>query len=410
MPHRSSYLSMFHTQSTQTSFPRRAQAALALVATSLLCACSTTPPKEETKIATFEISSYDEINVAYLEDWSKALIAFQQSCSKLTISPWNQLCIKASNTNSNDGYAAKLFFETHFQPWRVSAIGERNTQNTGLMTGYYEPLLHGSRQKEGPYQTPIYGVPDDLLVIDLGALYPDLKGRRLRGKLAGRRVVPYDDRRAIDQRTDMERWAIAWVDDPVEAFFLQIQGSGRIALPDGTFMRVGFADQNGWKYQAIGSWLVKNEGLSWHELSMQRIRTWAKANPSKVENALAQNPSFVFFAERSGAPTLGPIGAQGVPLTPGGSVAVDPREWRLGTPFIVVADQMQPALHFTRPVIAQDTGGAIRGLLRFDYFWGFGDEAGLQAGHQKSTARAWVLVPVGLRPEDIRPGGKAMPR
>lgn len=410
MPHRSSCLPTHHTPTTQASFSRRIQTVLALAAVSLLCACSTTPPKEEIKTATFELSNYDEINVASLEDWSKALSAFQQSCTKLTASPWNQLCQDARNTLSNDEYAAKLFFEIRFQPWRVSAIGERDIQDTGLMTGYYEPLLHGSRQKGGPYQTPIYGVPDDLLIIDLGALYPDLKGRRLRGKLDGRRVIPYDDRRAIDQRTDMERWAIAWVDDPVDAFFLQIQGSGRIALPDGTFMRVGFADQNGWKYQAIGSWLVKNEGLSWHELSMQRIRAWAKANPNKVENALAQNPSFVFFAERSGDPAFGPIGAQGVPLTPGGSVAVDPREWRLGTPFIVEAEQTQPALHFARPVIAQDTGGAIRGLIRFDYFWGFGDEAGRQAGRQKSSARAWVLVPVGLRPEDIRPGGKAMPR
>lgn len=147
------------------------------------------------------------------------------------------------------------------------------------MTGYYEPLLYGSRVRQPPYVHPIYGIPDNLLTIDLGELYPDLKGRRLRGKLDGRRVVPYDKRGAIQEKeAEMARWAIAWVSDPVDAFFLHVQGSGRIVLPDGSFMRVGFADQNGWRYHSIGQWLITHEHLSAHELSMQRIRSWAKAN------------------------------------------------------------------------------------------------------------------------------------
>lgn len=175
------------------------------------------------------------------------------------------------------------------------------------MTGYYEPLLYGSRVRQPPYVHPIYGIPDNLLTIDLGELYPDLKGRRLRGKLDGRRVVPYDKRGAIQEKeAEMARWAIAWVSDPVDAFFLHVQGSGRIVLPDGSFMRVGFADQNGWRYHSIGQWLITHEHLSAHELSMQRIRSWAKANPSKVKAALAQNPSYIFLKNAKATPNSAP--------------------------------------------------------------------------------------------------------
>ena len=199
----------------------------------------------------------------------------------------------------------------------------------------------------------------------------------------------------------MDRWALAWVDDPVASFFLQVQGSGRIKLTDGTYLRVGFADQNGYRYRSIGNWLIKKGYLKKHELSMQRITSWAKANPTKINEVLAQNPSYVFFEERTSPPELGPLGAQGVPLTPQASVAVDRRYWSMGTPFLVSVSQFNPRLAFTRPVIAQDTGGAIKGVIRFDFFWGFGNEAGAAAGRQKSDSQAWVLVPKGLKPEDI---------
>ncbi|MDO5532661.1 murein transglycosylase A [Sutterella sp.] len=380
----------------------RLRTALALSALAVLAACTTVekPSVPEKPLGrAFERVSYSDIPVS--GGWSEALSAFRLSCPALKAEPWIRLCTEASSTAPE---AAEAFFKTRFAPWRVTVPdtkkkGERT--DTGLMTGYYEPLLRGSRTQGGEYQHPVLAVPDDLLVIDLASLYPELKGLRLRGKLDGRRVVPYDPRGVIQDRTDLP--AIAWVDDPVDLFFLHIQGSGRIALPDGSFMRVGFADQNGWRYRSISGWLIKHEGLKPEGLSMQRIRAWAKANPSKVKTALAENPSFVFFEERRGDPALGPLGAQGVPLTPLASVAVDPREWRLGTPFIVEADQARPELHFTRPVVAQDTGGAIRGTIRFDYFWGFGEEAGQHAGRQKSAARAWVLVPAGLTPEDIIP-------
>ncbi len=387
------------------TLPRpRTAAALALLA--LLAACTTVerpPEKKPVPETAFTAVSWEETGDADARGWSEALSAFRRSCRTIAANPaWAAPCRAA---DAADPAAAQTFFRTAFTPWRVEAPAGDALTDTGLMTGYYEPLLKGSRVKTGRFAHPIYGVPDDLLVIDLGEQHPELKGLRLRGRLEGRRVVPYDQRSAIQERGDMARWAIAWADDPVDVFFLQIQGSGRVELPDGSFMRVGYADQNGWKYRSISGWLVQHEGLKPSELSMQRIRAWAKAHPEKVKEALAQNPSFIFFEERSGDPALGPVGAQGVALTPGASVAVDPKRWRLGTPFIVATEQDRPALSFTRPVVAQDTGGAIKGVLRFDYFWGFGDEAGSAAGRQKSRVKAWVLVPAGLTPEDVIPAG-----
>lgn len=389
---------------------RRAASLLLLAALGLISACTTveTPPEKKPLGTTFEAKAFEKLPPAPAGAWSEALSAFNLSCTRFSSAPWNELCTKAKLESPE---RAEAFFAENFTPWAVEVPGKGDERtDTGLMTGYYEPLLHGSRVRGKKNAYPIYGVPDDLLIIDLAELYPELKGKRLRGKLDGRRVIPYDQRGVIQERRDMEKWAIAWVDDPVDAFFLQVQGSGRIELPDGTFMRVGFADQNGWRYRSIGNWLIREEGLKPHELSMQRIRAWAKANPGKVKKALAQNPSFIFFEERSGDPALGPVGAQSVPLTPEASVTVDPSRWRLGTPFMIEAEQDRPQLHLARPVIAQDTGGAIRGVLRFDYFWGFGDKAGAAAGRQKSRVRAWVLVPKGLVPADILPGGAHAPR
>lgn len=379
-----------------------------LAALALLSACTTIKePAPRSSGPLFEPSRFDKIAAPSNEEWAGALSAFQRSCPSIRSRPaWQGVCERAASVSAEQ---AGDFFKTNFTPWSVTMVQrdasgeELKRTDDGLMTGYFEPLLYGSRSKQPPFIYPIYGVPDDLLIIDLDELYPELKGKRLRGKLDGRRVVPYDTRGVIQNRKDLEPWAIAWVDDPVAAFFLQIQGSGRILLPDGSFMRVGFADQNGYRYRSIGSWLVKNSDLKAHQLSMQQIRAWAKRNPGRVKEALAQNPSFIFFEERQGDPSLGPTGAQGVPLTARSSVAVDPAYWALGTPFIVDVQQDRPALAFARPVVAQDTGGAIRGLIRFDYFWGFGDEAGEIAGRQRSSVKAWVLVPNGFTPKDIRP-------
>lgn len=379
-------------------------AAISLAA--LLCACSTAPERPVKKSSGPELTetTFSELPAVESERWRGALEALRHSCSALAKNEtWRTVCANAETADGRE----QEFFETNFTPWRLEVVSYEDgepvrRQTSGLMTGYFEPLLYGSRTRQGPFVHPIYGVPDDLIIVDLASLYPELKGMRLRGKLEGRRLVPYDERAVIQKRTDLEKWAIAWVDDPIAAFFLQVQGSGRILLPDGSYMRVGFADQNGYRYRSIGNWLVKHSHLKPHELSMQKIKEWASDNPLLINQALAQNPSYIFFEERKGDPSLGPVGAQGVPLTPGASVAVDPHFWKLGTPFIVSVRQERPDLAFTRPVIAQDTGGAIRGPIRFDYFWGFGDKAGESAGRQKSSVEAWVLVPKGADPELVR--------
>lgn len=363
---------------------------------------SSQPPVTASKEVDFVPFLFDDLPTIEDHTWEPALAAFRQSCLSMLKDPkWADVCSKALAT---DPIGAQRFFLSNFTPWLV-IVRQQNTDtttDTGLMTGYYEPLLRGSRVRQSPYLHPLYGVPDDLLTIDLASLYPQLKGLRLRGKLEGQKVVPYDDRESIQRRTDLAPFALAWVDDPVAAFFLQIQGSGRIQLPDGSFLRLGFADQNGHRYHSIGNWLIRKGYLKSHELSMQRIQRWAKEHPNLVNEALAQNPSFVFFEERDIPPELGPLGAQGLPLTPQTSVAVDLRFWRLGTPFIVSAHQPSPQLTITRPVIAQDTGGAIRGPIRFDYFWGYGDQAGAAAGRQKSAVRTWILIPVGHNPEEYQ--------
>ncbi len=384
---------------------------LALLSALILSACTTVPEEqpqpekpESTTPATrasvhFAQALWQQLPAAEPGSWSRALTALRQSCSAMQNQPgWSEVCRRADVTGPGE---AENFFRSAFTPWRVEALSNGTRQSTGLMTGYYEPLLRGSRTRQGAYQYPLYGVPDDLIVVDMAGLYPQLRGLRLRGKLQGRTLVPYDTRAQIDKRTDLNRKAIVWVDDEIAAFFLQIQGSGRVKLPDGSMLRLGYADQNGHQYQSIGNVLIRNGELKASEASMQGIQAWARRNPSKVKALLAKNPSYVFFQERPGDTELGPQGAQGTPLTPQASVAVDRSYWKLGTVFYVSASQSSPALNFSRAVVAQDTGGAIRGPIRFDFFWGFGDEAGRQAGRQKSQAGAWVLVPSGVSPQTL---------
>ena len=240
----------------------------------LLAACTTTQEPEtpvkkatETRFEAVEFSALPDIAPA---DWQAALEAFRTGCEPLGERPnWRDVCRRAVETGPQD---AETFFRSNFTPWHVRVARLENgeevsSDDTGLMTGYYEPLLRGSRVRQGPYVHPLYGVPDDLIQVDLADVYPQLKGLRLRGKVVGRKLVPYDTRGEIQERSDLDRWAIAWVDDPVDAFFLHIQGSGRIRLPDGGFMRVGFADQNGYGYRSIGNWLIQKGHLKPHELS-----------------------------------------------------------------------------------------------------------------------------------------------
>jgi membrane-bound lytic murein transglycosylase A len=274
-------------------------------------------------------------------------------------------------------------------------VSGSNDTAEGLITGYYEPLLHGSPVKTKRFRYPVYGRPDDLVVVDLGALYPELQGKRYRGRLNSNRVVPYYSRTEISQgKRPPDETVLAWVDDPVALFFLEIQGSGRIRLPDGKMLHVGYADQNGHPYVAIGRTLVDSGAMKLEEATMPAIRDWLKANPEKAQAVLNSNPSYVFFTLREPDNT-GPIGALNVPLQPERSIAVDPNFIPLGSP--VWFDTSLPGNSDARPyrrlVFAQDTGGAIRGPVRADLFLGFGENAERIAGAMRQRGKLYVLLP-----------------
>ncbi len=320
--------------------------------------------------------------------------AWLQSCSTLKNRPeWREACAAAINLNPADATAVRLYFQDNFSLYQsLQADGAVN----GLVTGYYEPLLHGSRSPSTKYSVPLYRVPPDLLTIDLASVYPELKNMRLRGRLQGTKVVPYLSRNEIDTGNDpLKGNELVWVDNPVEAFFLQIQGSGRVRLPDGSLMRVGYADQNGYPYRSIGRVLADRGELPLAQTSMQNIKAWGQKNPAKLPELLSQNPSFVFFRELP-ASDNGPLGALGVPLTGERSIAVDARAIPLGAPVWLATTVPFSNQPLNRLVMAQDTGGAIRGNVRADYFWGFGDTAGKKAGSMKQQGQMWVMLPIGM--------------
>ena len=326
------------------------------------------------------------------DDPSLALNAFLRSCGPLRRQPrWQAVCTEASTLNPLSEAQVRTFFETRFTPHELrKADGE----TTGLATGYYVPDLRASRQPSPAFSWPLYRRPDDLLVVDLREVYPALAGYRLRGRLDGQKIVPYWDRDAIDSnRKPLAGLELAWVDDPVELFFLQIQGSGLIRLEDGSLLRVNYADQNGHPYRSVAKWLIDRGAMSRDQMSMQNIKGWAQANPNLVHELLSQNPSYVFFRELP-LEAETPPGALGVPLTPGRSVAVDPRYPPLGAPVFVATTSPSGSEPLYRLMMAQDTGGAIKGEVRIDFFWGMGERAGIQAGRMKQPLKMWVLLPV----------------
>jgi membrane-bound lytic murein transglycosylase A len=321
------------------------------------------------------------------ESWS----AFVQGCSTLIKrSAWQPVCAEATALTAPDDATVRAFFEQRFQPYQAT---QEDGSVEGQVTGYYEPLLKGDRVRTERARFPLYAVPDDLITVDLASVYPELKSLRLRGRLIGNKLVPYPTRREIGlPGNGFSGTPIAWAEDPVDLFFLQIQGSGRIELPDGSHIRVGYADQNGHPYQSIGKLLVERGELKLEQASMQGIKAWGAKNPDRLPELLASNPSFVFFRELPNGLT-GPLGALGVPLTGGRSIAVDPRFIPLGAPVFLATTQPNSPLPLNKLVMAQDTGGAIRGGVRADFFWGFGDAAGELAGRMKQRGRMWVLLP-----------------
>lgn len=317
---------------------------------------------------------------------------FLKSCSQLrSQTPWQSVCNLAQTVPASPTNATLVkFFEENFVPYQVF---NPDGSNSGMITGYYEPLLSGSRTPTTRYRYPLYKVPEDLISVDLGEVYPELKNKRLRGRLEGNRVVPYLDRGGIDHPTQpLKNKELVWVEDPIESFFLHIQGSGRVQFEDGTNMRVGYADQNGHPFRSLGRLLIDKGELTLAQTSMQGIKTWARANPYKVAEFLNGNPSFVFFKELP-SDLPGPIGTLGVPLTAERSIAVDSRVIPLGSPVYLATTFPSSKKPLNRLMLAQDTGGAINGAVRADFFWGFGDAAGKQAGIMKQQGQMWVLLP-----------------
>jgi membrane-bound lytic murein transglycosylase A len=358
-----------------------------------VCVPPKPPPPTE---ARYEEAAWDD-----LPGWAQAsllpsLRAFAAGCERAQSRPhWQAVCAEVRRIGAEDEAAARAFFESGFSAYRIVAP---DGSEEGLVTGYYEPILKGRRGQAAGFRHPVYGVPDDLIVVDLAGLHPELRNLRLRGRLQGRRLVPYYSRAEIDAPAPaFAARPLAWVADAVDLFFLQIQGSGQIEFPSGERIRLGFADQNGHPYRSLGRHLVERGELKLEQASMQSIRAWGAANPDKLQAALNSNPSYVFFRELPPptGPLDGPPGALGVPLTPGYSVAVDPRYVPIGAPLFLATTYPLSSKPLERLVMAQDTGGAIRGAIRADFFWGTGDEAGAQAGRMRQQGKMWLLWPRG---------------
>lgn len=348
------------------------------------------PPPPPAKTG-FVPATYADLPGWASDDLRAAWPAFLSSCSVLgKRADWQESCTIARTVDRSSEPAIRLFFETFLQPQRVIAP---DGSDGGLVTGYYEAQLRGSRRQAGAYQTPLYKVPDDLLTIDLAGVYPDLKGKRLRGRLQGKKVVPFSSRAEI-ATAGFPGKELLWVDDPVEAFFLEVQGSGRVQLDSGETVRVAYGDQNGHPYKSIGKWLVEQGELTAEQATAQGIKAWIAAHPARRQELFNANPSYVFFREEKiPDPSVGPKGSLGVPLTPQRSVAVDATQIPLGAPMFLDTTQAGSDVPMQRLVMAQDTGGAIRGAIRVDFFFGFGPEAADNAGRMKQRGQVWVLLP-----------------
>ncbi|MEO8197798.1 MAG: murein transglycosylase A [Thermoanaerobaculia bacterium] len=368
------------------------------------------PPEDRLALAQ---SSFADLSGWGADPLSQALPAFVGSCigtpredSGGALGPllahgadlWRSLCRSASALPPGDDGAMRRFLEENFSPWQITNHGERD----GLFTGYYEPELKGARKKKPPFVHPIYLAPRDQLVVDLGDFKHDLAGRKITGMMRGGTFRPYWDRAEIERGALSGRGLeMLWVEDPVALFFLQVQGSGRVVLPDGTIVRIGYAGQNGHDYTAIGRVLIERRELTREEVSLQTIRHWLRTHPEEADEVMRANRSYVFFRVLPGAP----VGAAGIELTPGRSLAVDTKFLPFGLPLWLEATlPARPELGrqgetpLRRLVVPQDRGGAIKGPVRGDLFWGAGAEAEAIAGRMKQTGRLWLLWPKALPP------------
>jgi len=392
---------------------RTSQAASAALLILAVAACApltgTVGEKPADELA-LERAGFGKLEGWATTDLKSAFAALVASCKRLvqrndgdgfggvaaygTVGEWRAPCTAALQAGAVSDDGARRFFEAWFEP----AIASNRGEEVGLFTGYYEPELNGSRAAGGKFQTPLHTRPGDLVSVDLAQFRPSLKGERIAGRVDSGRLVPYATRGqiiggALGGRSNV----IAYVDDATDAFFLQVQGSGRVRFANGEVIRVAYDGQNGHPYTGIGRVLVDRGEMRREDMSMQNIRTWLAANPAKAQALMNENASYVFFKEQPIAdPSMGAEGAQSVPLTPEASLAVDLRFHGLGAPMWV--DATAPAesggnVAFRRLLVAQDTGGAIRGPVRGDVYWGAGSRAAEIAGRMAHRGRLYVLLP-----------------
>ncbi len=352
---------------------------LILIFTALIffIGCSKEPETIFSKVSFDELPSFEN------ENYEEALSSFINSCqSKKTQKIYGILCKKAIISEN-----PKEFFEREFEVYKINNL---NNEQESLLTGYYEPSLKGSLTKAEPYIYPIYSVPNDLISVDLNSVYPDLKNYRLRGRVEGTKLVPYFTR---EQTQDGLKNAeiICYTDSKIDLFFLEVQGSGRVKLDNGETMFIGYANQNGHKYSSIGKYLVEIGEISQEDMSLQSIRAWFKLNPTRVDEVLNHNKSVVYFREKSHAAS----GSLGVVLTPERSVAVDRNFIPLGSMLFLDAKINEKKV--SKIVMAEDTGGAIKGAVRADMFFGYSSDAMQKAGELKSPLQLWIFLPKGTR-------------
>jgi membrane-bound lytic murein transglycosylase A len=379
----------------------------------LLVACKTAPPKPAVTAAAppppvlrYEAAAWEAVPGWRADALPQAWPALLASCGAPRMpAVFADFCRDAQALDARDAGGQRQLMESRLRPWRLtteSQDGRRERRNLGLITGYYEPELLGARQRAGAFQTPLYAVPDDLVSVELGELYPALRGERIRGRLQGRRITPFPDRAQLADGRQLAGREIVWVDSAIDAFFLQIQGSGRVRLPDGTVLRLAFADVNGHPYRAIGRYLVERGELTVEQATAPALREWLATHPERQAEVFNSNPSLVFFREEKlGDPSVGPRGSLGVPLTAGRSLAVDPRQLPMGAPLYLATTHPKDGAPLQRLMLAQDTGGAIRGAIRADYFWGLGSEAGDAAGRMRQDGALWLLWPADQSPPAI---------